>query len=142
MELDQTYEKIVKSSNEFLNLPNDVLIKILLFLNNLELEGIGFQFNPRIIASNIKNDIIWKSWNCEIEKKYCLPIKSLKNLYNFEYLQKRLFNRVSPVVINILSNYCHICNSFIFPKPNFFKLENHYILCNHIPFSDNVLKEY
>lgn len=125
----------------FYNLPDDLILYTLLYLDNLTLEKIGFRFNPNEFNNNIQKNILWKSWEIEIKSKlsYYVPPKRILNIFNSSPFQNEIKSRTNPLIINILSNYCSICNSFIKPSPNFFNYKVHYLLCNHIPFSKSKL---
>lgn len=122
---------------ETINLPDDLLNYILLFLDTKKLEEIGFRFKPNEFYNNIQKEITWKPCYSEIEKKQSviIPPKRFQQIYESYFFQTEQIKRINPVIINILSNYCKNCNSFVKPTPNIFKYDIHYILCNHIPFS-------
>ena len=127
-----------------INLPEDLLYYILIFLDINKLEELGFNFKPSEFNKNIQKNILWKSWSCEIQRKIPVPIppKQFKVIFDSTNFQYVMLDRTNPVVYNILSNYCNICNCLMKPSINIFKNNNHYILCNHIPFSSGkVIKQ-
>ena len=95
-----------------INLPEDLLYYILIFLDIDKLEELGFNFKPSEFNKNIQKNILWKSWSCEIQRKIPVPIppKQFKVIFDSTNFQYVMLDRTNPVVYNILSNYCSICS--------------------------------
>ena len=74
---------------ETINLPDDLLNYILLFLDTKKLEEIGFRFKPNEFYNNIQKEITWKPCYSEIEKKQSviIPPKRFQQIYESYFFQ-------------------------------------------------------
>ena len=136
---DHSIESInnsISRNNRISQLPDDLLIIILSFLDIKCLESLGFVFKPsKLLELNLQTNIIWKS--CDSYHKLNSTenkIQIIDRIFNEKSFQKEIFKRQDLVVVNVLSNYCKLCNTFIKPNKNFFSKKSHFIICNHILF--------
>ena len=97
-------------------------INSLSFLDIKCLESLGFVFKPsKLLELNLQTNIIWKS--CDSYHKLNSTenkIQIIDRIFNEKSFQKEIFKRQDLVVVNVLSNYCKLCNTFIKPNQNFF----------------------
>ena len=127
----ESIDKVDKLSQ----LPDDLLIIILSFLDIKCLESIGFIFNPsQFLELNIQTEIIWKSYISYHKFDTTNTNQEFDRIFKEKSFQKEIFKRQDLVVVNVLGNYCKLCNTFIKPNQNFFSKKSHFVICNHILF--------